>query len=307
MPDNPKSLSWKLEKSMAAEKESTNSRVTKNKRIWFDRTVAHWEDQYADQGLLGRVVQKRMLLALEYLDDEKLPSGARVLDLGCGPGIITEQIASFGFRTYAVDFSDELLVRARKRLKCTGHAHTYLVQADAHRLPFKSDVFDAIVCIALISWVTNPAEALREVARILRPGGAVMITVRNRFCIENVFDPLFWVWQLVPDAARAWVRGFIGRSKGEAQKDRSPDTKQFGIRHFDKMLRTAGLEKVQWRTIRYGPFRLFRRSIFPRRVRVAIDRGFERIWWAPVIRRLGWTYCVKAIRPLGSGNTRLEP
>lgn len=297
----------KSKQNMAERKESVDNLNTKNERAWFDCTVAHWENQYTYPGLRGPQVQKRMSLALEYLDDERLPSGARVLDLGCGPGIIAEHIASRGFRTYAVDFSDKLIARAQDRLKRAGCACTYLVQADAHRLPFKNDAFDAIVCIALILWVTDPAKALCEIARVLRPGGAVIITVRNRFCIENVFDPLFWIWQLVPDRARAWVRRVIGRSKGEAQQDDRPAPKQFGIRDFDKMLRNAGLEKIRWRTIQYGPFRLFRRSIFPRRVRVAIDKGFERIWSVPVIRRLGWTYCVKAIRPLGSGNTRLEP
>ncbi len=288
---------------MASNKKQSVNDIGQSERAWFDHTAADWENQYAAPGLRGRQVQKRMSVSLEYLKDEELPSTARILVLGCGPGIVAERIASYGFRTYAVDFSSDLLARTQNRLKHTGCENAYIVQADAHRLPFKKNAFDAIVCIAVITWVADPAKVLREIARVLRPGGTVIITVRNRCCIKNVFDPLFWVWQLIPDTVRAWVHGFIRRSKGERQEGLIPEAKQFWIHDFDKMLRNAGLVKIRWRTIQYGPFRLFTFPIFPIRARVAIDRGFERIWWVPVIRRLGWTYCVKAAKSLKIRNT----
>lgn len=289
---------------MIAKKESTDNRDIVSESAWFDSTAAHWENQYTYPGLRGHLTHKRMALAIEYLNDSQLPAGAKVLDLGCGPGIVAQHVAARGFQVYAVDFSTELLARAQYHLNEGTTGRTYLAQVDAHTLPFKDNVFDAILCIALIVWVTDPAQVLREVARVLRPGGTVIITARNRFCIENVFDPFYWLWRLIPSALRNWLRSRFDRSENEERKKLKP--KHFSIRQFDRMLRSAGLEKVKWRTLQYGPFRLLRRRIFPHRLQLTIDKGFEYIWWLPVVRRLGWTYYVQAIRPPNQKNATLK-
>lgn len=271
-----------------------------SEKAWFDHTAAHWEGQYSYPGLRGRLVHKRMALVLQYLQGEHLPPKTKVLDLGCGPGIVAKQLATRGFQTYAVDFSGDLLARARHHLNDDGLPPTHLAQADAHRLPFKDNSFDVVLAIALIVWAADPAQVLREITRVLRPGGILIITARNRFSIVNVFDPFFWASRLVPKKMRAWLRGLFQQHDGQQQKRLEP--KEISIRRFDKMLKNVRLEKMEWRTLQYGPFRLMRRSILPTRLQVAIDKALDRIWWAPGIRRLGWTYCVKAIRAVEGSN-----
>jgi len=263
---------------------------------WFDDSYSEWEDQYADQGLRGRQVRKRMELAYEYLCEERLPPGARILDLGCGPGIIAEKISSGNYQVSCVDFSPEMLLRARERLKGSGCKPAAYIQADAQSLPFKTGTFDAVLCIGVVSWVEDPDMLLNETARVLRPGGILIITAINMLSIENLFDPLFWWRSLLPSNLRAKMRDIVGTAVVNKGKDGYLNKYQFRLRYFDRMLESAGFKKTRWRTIKYGHFRLFKRRLFPVFAEVAIDRAFECLWWVPVIRSLGWLYCVKAMR-----------
>lgn len=266
---------------------------------WFDNTSSEWEDQYADQGLRGRQVRKRMALAYEYLCEERLPRGSRILDLGCGPGIIAEKISSGDYRVSCIDFSSELLFRARERLKGSGCKPPNFIQADAHALPFKNGAFDAIICVGVASWVADPAKLLHETARVLRPGGMLFITAINKLSVENLFDPLFWWRTLLPADLRVKMRYLVRSAVKNQGTDGTLEPHQYGLRCFDKMLESAGFEKTRWRTIKYGHFRFFGRRIFPVFAEIAIDRAFECLWWAPVIRNVGWLYCVKAMRGEG--------
>lgn len=101
--------------------------------------------------------------------------GERVLDMGTGPGVLIpylrERIGPEG-RLWAMDISFRMIQQARR--KTTG-ARDLALQADAHRLPFTSGVFDRIVCFAAFPHFHDPAAALGEMARVVRTGGAVIV------------------------------------------------------------------------------------------------------------------------------------
>lgn len=84
-----------------------------------------------------------------------LPSGGRLLDLGCGPRDQAVPAAHFGMEYVGIDFSS-----AKADLR-----------ADAHAIPFQDATFDAVVSYAVLEHLYHPFEAVTEVARVLRPGG----------------------------------------------------------------------------------------------------------------------------------------
>jgi demethylmenaquinone methyltransferase / 2-methoxy-6-polyprenyl-1,4-benzoquinol methylase len=102
--------------------------------------------------------------------------GARVIDVAAGTGLVSAEIVRrFGCRVVAVDQSEAMLERARLKLARDAHlaARVELVRAEAERLPFGNAEFDALTVGYLLRYVDDPATTLRQLARVVRPGGTI--------------------------------------------------------------------------------------------------------------------------------------
>jgi demethylmenaquinone methyltransferase / 2-methoxy-6-polyprenyl-1,4-benzoquinol methylase len=96
--------------------------------------------------------------------------GETVLDVATGTGAVaTELIRQKRCRVVGVDISPEMLAEARRRLG----ADVRLVEASAERLPFADEAFDDLTFTYLLRYVEDPAATLRELARVVRPGGTI--------------------------------------------------------------------------------------------------------------------------------------
>ena len=104
----------------------------------------------------------------------ELRPGVSLLDCGCGPGVITVGLAKIVSRgeVHGVDLFDEQFGDARAQAKAEGVAVTFH-QASAYELPFEAAYFDVVFANALLEHLADPVAALREMARVLRPGGTV--------------------------------------------------------------------------------------------------------------------------------------
>jgi demethylmenaquinone methyltransferase / 2-methoxy-6-polyprenyl-1,4-benzoquinol methylase len=96
-----------------------------------------------------------------------LPPGSRVLDLACGTGDLCRELARNGHRPVGFDFSHGMLVRARTR--------TRLVEADVVRLPVRDACADGVTCGFALRNLVSLEDFFREVARVVRPGGAIAL------------------------------------------------------------------------------------------------------------------------------------
>ncbi|SLN53300.1 class I SAM-dependent methyltransferase [Roseisalinus antarcticus] len=97
-------------------------------------------------------------------------SGTRLLDAGCGAGMALELAADLGASVSGIDASAALLKIARDRLPGVS-----LVQGDLERLPFDDNDFDIVTGFNSFQYASDPVAALREAARVTRPGGRVFV------------------------------------------------------------------------------------------------------------------------------------
>jgi ubiquinone/menaquinone biosynthesis C-methylase UbiE len=122
--------------------------------------------------------QGNALLALERPETEALIGdvrGRHVLDLGAGTGHYAAWAAAHGARgAVALDFTAEMLA----------HAPRPAVVADAARLPFRPERFDLVVAALVISFVKDHGGLLREAARVLRPGGVLVLSDMHEVASE---------------------------------------------------------------------------------------------------------------------------
>ncbi len=139
------------------------------------------------------------------LDRLGLRAGDRVLDLGCGFGRHAFEVARRGGRVVALDAgADEVrgvvgilaaMVAAGELPDEGGHAGA--VQGDAWHLPFADGAFDRVICAEVLEHLPDDAAAMAEIARVLRPGGTLAVTV-PRFAPELVNWALSDEYHLVP-------------------------------------------------------------------------------------------------------------
>jgi SAM-dependent methyltransferase len=122
------------------------------------KPVQRWQAE--DYAVKGRFVSD---LARPVLDLPAPVQGERVLDLGCGDGVLTQEIAARGADVLGADLSEELLAAAAaKGLK--------VQKVDGHALPFE-DEFDAVFTNAALHWMRRPELVIAGVRRALRPRG----------------------------------------------------------------------------------------------------------------------------------------
>ncbi|CAN5279665.1 methyltransferase domain-containing protein [soil metagenome] len=141
------------------------------------------------------------------LDAARVTRGKRVLDICCGPGALAAGALERGAEAIGLDFSAEAIELARG-LVPDGHFQ----QGDAQALPFPAASFDAVLCGYGLMHLPEPAAALREMLRVLRPGGRAGL---------SVWDAAGFGFSLVYEAVRA--RGSMAVSLPHG-----PDFFQFG-------------------------------------------------------------------------------
>jgi ubiquinone/menaquinone biosynthesis C-methylase UbiE len=105
----------------------------------------------------------------------ELPDGSAVLDIPCGGGVALRGLRpGQSLRYVAADLSTQMLARARTRAATLEHDDIEFVEADIERMPFDDNEFDLCVSFNGLHCLPDPAAAVREIARCVKPGGRLV-------------------------------------------------------------------------------------------------------------------------------------
>ena len=121
----------------------------------------------------------------------RLPGEGRILEVGCGTGGLLVAAARAGKSIVGVDIAARWLVAARRRLADHGLS-VPLLAASADRLPWPDGHFDTVVADSVLEHLDDPAGALGEWSRVLRPGGRLVVWSPNRYTLTT--DPHLGLW-----------------------------------------------------------------------------------------------------------------
>lgn len=119
----------------------------------------------------GPILHPGRLLALERMG---ISSGDRVLEVGVGTGINTA-LYPRNCHVTGIDFSLSMLEKARERVSRKGLRHVRLIEMDAAALTFPDESFDIVYAPYLVNCVSDPLAVVREMRRVCRPGGRIVI------------------------------------------------------------------------------------------------------------------------------------
>ncbi|WP_067194639.1 class I SAM-dependent methyltransferase [Microbacterium sp. XT11] len=178
--------------------------------------------------------------------------GELILDLGAGTGSSSASLARSGAQVVAADFSPGMLAEGRRRHGSIRNLS--FVQADAENLPFADDEFDAVTMSYALRNVHDPKRALRELFRVTKPGGRLVI---NEFSTPpgRLFRGAyrFYNAQVLPRVAR------LAGTNGEAYDYLNESIREWpDQRTLSAWIREAGWTDVAYRNLTFGIVALHR-------------------------------------------------
>ncbi len=163
----------------------------RNVRNFHDRDAAKYQrERYHSNTCegLAYLTRKEIILGMASI----LPS--RILDVGCGPGILTRGLIDRGHTVFSADLSREMIEKAREaagpgRMAASSH----FVVSNASEIPFASNCMDMVLSIGLMCYVSDHKQVLNEIYRVLKPGGHAIIQINNiRWpAMYRMFVPLY--------------------------------------------------------------------------------------------------------------------
>jgi SAM-dependent methyltransferase len=150
---------------------------------FFDSRAAVYDEAYETVGSGGHTLRARLAVTLALVGS----GPGEALDVGMGPGRLCLELARRGFTVSGIDSSQAMVELARKRI---GHIAASLLRADLDELPFPDSSFDVVTATGVMEYVQDRPAALREISRVLRPGGRAVVSVPNPVALyARVYGP----------------------------------------------------------------------------------------------------------------------
>jgi 2-polyprenyl-3-methyl-5-hydroxy-6-metoxy-1,4-benzoquinol methylase len=254
----------------------------------FNAESAFWRDTYQRKDVLAEIFRERQSIALEYVDELSLPRTARVLEIGCGAGFMAIALAFRGFTVEAVDHAPAMIELAQRHIRQNEmQDRVHATVQDVHELAYDDCSFDLIVALGLVTWLHDLRKALMEIARVLAPGGYVVLSIYNRYGARALLDPAVEL--------RERVKRRIERA-GLRSPPRVAQPHRYSIGEFNRYLNDANLTSIKKTNIGFGPFTLLKRNIFSDRTGVKIHHRLQQYAdiGYPILRSTGSQYVVLA-------------
>ncbi|MBW2366694.1 MAG: bifunctional 2-polyprenyl-6-hydroxyphenol methylase/3-demethylubiquinol 3-O-methyltransferase UbiG [Deltaproteobacteria bacterium] len=199
----------------------------------FNEMARHWWDR---SGVL-KSLHDINPLRLDYINRHAGLKAKRVVDVGCGGGILSEAMAAEGARVTGIDMGLEALAVARAHLKGSGlHVDYYQGTAEAFSQKHPR-AYDVVVCLELLEHVPNPASVVNACRKLVRPGGDVIFATLNRNPKSLLFAIIGaeYLLRLLPRGTHTY-RKFIKPAE------------------LDQWGRTVGLVPAHLTGMQYNPF-----------------------------------------------------
>ena len=170
----------------------------------FSQLASRWWDPHGE----FRPLHEINPLRLDWIDERAHLSGKRVLDVGCGGGILAEAMAGRGARVTGIDLAEKPLRVAELHLLQSKAQVTYEQVSTDEYAERHADEFDVVTCMELLEHVPDPGSMVAACTRLVRPGGQVFFSTINRNPKSYLFAVIGaeYVLRLLPKGTHDYQR-----------------------------------------------------------------------------------------------------
>ncbi len=170
----------------------------------FEQLADRWWDPEGEFKPLHQIQPLR----LDYIQGIVRLEGCRVLDVGCGGGILAEGLAEAGSQVVGLDPGEQAIQAARVHLQVSQLPIEYRQGTVADLLGTEDATFDVITCLEVLEHVPEPGKLLKECTRLLKPGGVLFVATLNRTVRSYLFAIIGaeYILGMLPRGTHQWSR-----------------------------------------------------------------------------------------------------
>ncbi len=207
--------------------------IDHNEIAKFEALATRWWDPESEFRTLHQINPLR----LEFINERAPLEGKKVLDMGCGGGILSESMATRGARVTGIDMGEKPLAVAKLHLKESGLEVDYR-QTTAEALAIEEPKsFDIITCMEMVEHVPNPASVINACSRLVRPGGELFFSTINR-------TPKAWLFAII---GAEYLLNILPKGTHSYEKFIRPS-------ELERWARESGLVTKEITGMHYNPF-----------------------------------------------------
>jgi ubiquinone/menaquinone biosynthesis C-methylase UbiE len=239
----------------------------------FERTAEYWKQAYQERGIFETIYQQRQQTVLALFSKLGLSSDSKLLEIGCGAGYLAVALAKQGSPVQTIDVARNMVGLTQRLATDAGVGELVTVgTGDAHALHFEDNSFRAVFALGVTPWLHTLRRALQEIARVLEPGGYVIITADNRWRLTHLMDPF-----RLPafHSTRLALRKWIDLLQRRNPRSRHARAKMYSPGEFDVLLKEAGFVKLDARSVGFGPFTVLNLKILPESLGVRVHSKLQ--------------------------------
>jgi 2-polyprenyl-3-methyl-5-hydroxy-6-metoxy-1,4-benzoquinol methylase len=219
-----------------------------NVRKRFSERAREWATSYSDpepRSLNVKNLMARQRFVLQMVE-AGLPRGSKILDVGCGPGEIAAKLMQRGYDVWGVDIAEPMIRYARERCG----VNQFQV-GDIEQIPFRDGTFDGVVCVGVLEYLDGDSGALREIERVLKPGGRAVLSMPNAVCVWYHLDRAVVAAEALYGFAKDRLRGKPVPTR-PARTGVALRTYRRRRGRWLRLLRSMGLEPEEWLCYGWG-------------------------------------------------------
>lgn len=275
---------------------------------YFSRQTEYWRIVYDEKNqhnsMLRLEMNNRKRYVLNLIDKYRNDEQVSILDIGSGSGgIFFDLLGNENIAPVSIDISMQMCRELKDSSLAIRKNGTTCIQADVEYLPFPEKHFDMVICIGVIQYLEKDSTAIREVSRVLKKNGILLITTPNLLRLHNFLDPYYY-FSAIKHIKRKLFKS-VGSNIENSQTTRFKTNEDFSNRKYfywqlNKFFRINSLSKLENRAIGYGPISFGRKPIFSYNLNEKLSNFGERLVNGKIILfrpfRIfanRWVYCLR--------------
>lgn len=230
----------------------------------------YWENVYDDgrEGVTegegdGAHYQHRRDLILTFVDEFAKNRALRIIDVGCGAGALIAGLVQRGHSVIGIDISEKMAEVAQKAAEERSPGTAMCCVGDIESLPFCDGSFDVVIAAGVLSHQLDDLLSVRELRRIVRSDGVVVVTLPNRLKMKYLLDPYYHFL-----VAGRVLRRILFRKRNEMLASRytlfiktgSVAVRKYYYGQLNRLFRENGLQVRKTASCGFGPLTFFRKN-----------------------------------------------